>query len=54
VIVANPTMHLDVAIPAAEAGVISCSKSQFILERLDILQKAAEKSGSKIRWLPVR
>ena len=51
VIVANPTsMHLDVAIPAAEAGchILLEKPISHSLERLDILQKAAEKSGSRI------
>lgn len=51
VIVANPTsMHLDVAIPAAEAGchILLEKPVAHSLERLDVLQKAAEKSGSKI------
>ena len=51
VIVANPTsLHLDVAIPAAEAGchILLEKPVSHSLERLDVLQKAAEKSGSKI------
>jgi predicted dehydrogenase len=51
VIVANPTsMHLDVAIPAAEAGchILLEKPVSNSLERLDVLQKAAQKSGSKI------
>ena len=51
VIVANPTsMHLDVAIPAAEAGyhILLEKPVSHSLERLDVLQRAAEKSGSKI------
>jgi len=51
VIVANPTsMHLEVAIPAAEAGchILLEKPISHSLERLDILQKAAEKSGSRI------
>lgn len=51
VIVANPTsLHLDVAIPAAEAGchILLEKPVSHSLERLDLLQKAAEKSGSKI------
>lgn len=51
VIVANPTsMHLDIAIPAAEAGchILLEKPVSHSLERLDVLQKAAEKSGSKI------
>jgi predicted dehydrogenase len=51
VIVANPTsMHLDVAIPAAEAGchILLEKPVSHSLERLDVLQKTSEKSGSKI------
>ena len=51
VIVANPTaLHLDVAIPAAEAGcaVLLEKPVSHSLERLDALQNTAEKSGSKI------
>jgi len=51
VIVANPTsVHLDVAIPAAEAGchILLEKPVSHSLERLDVLQKTAEKSGSKI------
>ena len=51
VIVANPTsMHLEVAIPAAEAGchILLEKPVSHSLERLDVLQKTAEKSGSKI------
>lgn len=51
VIVANPTsMHLDVAIPAAEAGchILLEKPVSHLLERLDVLQTAAQKSGSKI------
>src|SRR5512138_2543632 len=51
VVVANPTaLHMDVAIPAAEAGchILLEKPVSHSLERLDILQKAAEKSGSKI------
>jgi predicted dehydrogenase len=51
VIVTNPTsMHLDVAIPAAQAGcVILLEKPvSHSLDRLDILQSAAQNSGSKI------
>jgi predicted dehydrogenase len=51
VIVANPTsMHLDVAIPVTEAGchILLEKPVSHSLERLDVLQKAAEKSGSKI------
>src|SRR5215207_1804262 len=51
VIVANPTsMHLDVAIPAAEAGchILLEKPVSHSLERVSILQQTAEKSGSKI------
>ena len=51
VIVSNPTsMHLDIAIPAAEAGchILLEKPVSNSLERLDILQEAAQKSGSKI------
>ena len=51
VIVANPTsMHLDVAIPAAQAGchILLEKPVSHSLERLGDLQKAAEKSGSRI------
>ena len=51
VIVANPTsMHLDVAIPAAEAGchILLEKPVSHSLERLDVLRNAAEKAGSKI------
>lgn len=51
VIVANPTsMHMDVAIPAAEAGcaILLEKPVSNSLERLDVLQNAAQKSGSKI------
>ena len=51
VIVANPTsMHLDVAIPAAEAGcdILLEKPVSHSMERLDLLQNAAYKSGSKI------
>ena len=51
VIAANPTsMHLDVAIPAAEAGchILLEKPVSHSLERLDVLQKAAEKSESRI------
>ncbi len=51
VIVANPTsLHLDVAIPAAQAGchILLEKPVSNSLDRLDVLQKAAEKSGSKI------
>jgi len=51
VIVANPTsLHLDVAIPAAEVRchILLEKPVSNSLERLDILQKAAQKSGSRI------
>ncbi|HVF25143.1 MAG TPA: Gfo/Idh/MocA family oxidoreductase [Anaerolineales bacterium] len=51
VIVANPTsMHLDIAIPAAKAGchILLEKPVSNSLERLDTLQQAAKKSGSKI------
>jgi predicted dehydrogenase len=51
VIVANPTaLHLDVAIPAAEAGCAILLEKPISdsLDRIDELQKAAQKSGSKI------
>lgn len=51
VIVSNPTaLHLDIAIPAAEAGchILLEKPVSHSLDRLDILQKAAEKSGSRI------
>jgi len=51
VIVANPTaLHLDIAIPAAEAGCAILLEKPISdsLERLDTLQQAAQKSGSKI------
>src|SRR5512133_262384 len=51
VIVANPTsMHLDVAIPAAQAGcaILLEKPVSHSLDRLDVLQDAAQKSGSKI------
>lgn len=51
VIVANPTaLHLDVAIPAAQAGchILLEKPVSHSLERLDVLQKAAQKSGSRI------
>jgi predicted dehydrogenase len=51
VIVANPTaLHLDVAIPAAESGcaILIEKPVSDSLERLDKLQLAAQKSGSKI------
>jgi predicted dehydrogenase len=51
VIVANPTsMHLDVAIPAAEAGchILLEKPISGSLERVDQLKVAAERSGSRI------
>ncbi len=51
VIIANPTsMHLDVAIPAAQAGchILLEKPVSHSLDRLDILQSAAQNSGSKI------
>ena len=51
VIVANPTsMHLEIAIPAAEAGchILLEKPASHSIERLDVLQEATEKSGSKI------
>jgi predicted dehydrogenase len=51
VIVANPTaLHLDIAIPAAETGCAILLEKPISdsLDRLDILQQAARKNGSKI------
>ena len=51
VIVANPTsMHMDIAVPAAEAGchILLEKPVSHSLERLDALQEAAEKNGSRI------
>ncbi|HET7143174.1 MAG TPA: Gfo/Idh/MocA family oxidoreductase [Anaerolineales bacterium] len=51
VIVSNPTaLHLDVAIPAAEASchILLEKPVSHSLERLDVLQLAAQKSGIKI------
>jgi len=51
VIVANPTaLHLDVAIPAAETGchILLEKPISDSLECVDTLQRAAQKSGSKI------
>lgn len=51
VIVANPTsLHLDVAIPAAEAGchILLEKPISGSLERVDQLQSAANRSGSRI------
>ncbi len=47
----EPTaLHLDIAIPAAEAGchILLEKPVSHSLERLDVLQQAAQKSGSKI------
>jgi len=51
VIVANPTaLHLDIALPAAEAGchILLEKPVSDSLDRLDTLQRTAQKSGSKI------
>jgi predicted dehydrogenase len=51
VIVANPTsLHLEVAIPAAEAGchILLEKPVSNSLERLDVLQQTAQKSSSRI------
>jgi predicted dehydrogenase len=51
VVVANPTaLHLDIAIPAAEAGchILLEKPVSDSLDRLDILQQTAQKSGSRI------
>jgi predicted dehydrogenase len=51
VIIANPTaLHLDIAIPAAEAGchILLEKPVSNSLERLDVLQNTAQKSGSRI------
>ena len=51
VIVSNPTaLHLDVAIPAAEAGCAILLEKPIAedLSRVDELRQAAAKSGSKI------
>jgi predicted dehydrogenase len=51
VIVANPTsMHLDIAIPAAEAGCVILLEKPISdsLDRVEQLQHAAQKSGSQI------
>ena len=51
VIVANPTsMHLDIAIPAAEAGCTILLEKPISnsTERLDQLEAAVKKSGSKV------
>jgi predicted dehydrogenase len=51
VIISNPTsLHLDVAIPAAEAGCAILLEKPIAasMERLDVLQAAVNKSGSKV------
>src|SRR5512141_2127299 len=51
VIVSNPTaFHLDVAIPAAETGCAILLEKPISnsMERLDRLEKAVRKSGSKV------
>jgi predicted dehydrogenase len=51
VIVANPTaLHLDIAIPAAEAGCAILLEKPISdsLDQLDTLQQAVQQSGSKI------
>jgi len=51
VIVSNPTaLHMDVAIPAAETGCAILLEKPLAgnLERVDMLRKAAGKSGSRI------
>jgi predicted dehydrogenase len=51
VVVANPTsMHLDVAIPAAQAGchILIEKPVSHSLDRLDALQETVQRSGSKI------
>jgi len=51
VIVANPTaLHLDIAIPAAEAGcaILLEKPVSDSLDRLDTLQQTAQKSGGRI------
>lgn len=51
VIVANPTsLHLDVAIPAAQAGchILLEKPVSNSLDGLDVLQREAQKSGSRI------
>ncbi len=51
IIVANPTaLHLDVAIPAAEAGctILLEKPISHSTERLDQLEAAVKKSGSKV------
>ncbi len=51
VVVANPTsLHLDVAIAAAQAGchILLEKPVSHSLDRLDVLEQAAQKSGSRI------
>src|ERR1043165_5173450 len=51
VIIANPTaLHLDIAIPAAQTGcaILLEKPVSHSLDRLDVLQEAAQKSSSKI------
>ncbi len=51
VIVSNPTsMHLDVAIPAAETGCAILLEKPIAasMERVDVLQKTVQKNGSKV------
>jgi len=51
VIVSNPTaMHLDVAIPAAQAGcaILLEKPISHSIERLDVLREAVKKSDSKV------
>lgn len=51
VVVANPTaLHLDIAIPAAAAGchILLEKPVSNSLDRLDLLQQTAQKSGSRI------
>jgi len=51
VIVSNPTaLHLDIAIPAVEAGCVLLLEKPIShsTDRLDILQAAVKKSGSKV------
>jgi predicted dehydrogenase len=51
VVVSNPTaLHLDVAIPAAEAGCALLIEKPLShsLERMDLLQKAVKKGGARV------
>jgi predicted dehydrogenase len=51
VIVSNPTaMHLDIAIPAAEAGctILLEKPISHSMQGLDLLQQAVKKSGAKV------